>query len=291
LFEGGKMEFVTNLKQQMKKNHTAISPTAYLTAVLRAHSGIEYAEEFSKACGAETITKEFFGDEYDMALKMRSAFAERRFRALDIIIDRYKTNTIVELASGMATHGLIFSKDPHVQYIETDLPELIRYKEEVIQNVLSESRTNLFFKELNALKSDDYQKVFQDLEGPVTVVNEGLLMYLSHEEIEIVAKNVYELLKEKGGVWINPDIFLRDMYKQFTEILQTRGTDSVFKTGSSTLDNCFESFDVAEKLFTEIGFSIERFVQTELVPHVTSYTTDEMDKIMSQQEVWVLRVQ
>ena len=80
------------------------------------------------------------------------------------------------------------------------------------------------------------------------------------------------------------------MYKRFTKQLNTKGTDSIFNTGSSTLDNCFNNFEEAENLFKEIGFNIKRFVQTDLVPKVNSYTNKEMDNIMSLQEVWVMTV-
>ena len=46
-------------------------------------------------------------------------------------------------------------------------------------------------------------------EEPIAVVNEGLLQYLDSQEKTVLGRNVHQLLKRFGGIWITPDISKR----------------------------------------------------------------------------------
>lgn len=271
------------------ENYSKISQTAQLTTVLRLNTGIPYAEEIARLCGAEAAVKKMFGADYALAIKKRAAYCERRFKALSLVMKNEATDTIVELAAGLSPRGLIFSENPSLIYIETDLPELITQKEAIASKLFSSPRQNICFKPLNALVEADFKNFFTDLNQPVTILHEGLLSYLSQTEIKTLVLAIHRELATRGGCWITPDIFIKEMYQRFLADLQGVSVDEAAQTGRSTLANCFANFQMAEQFFDQLGFTVKRYKQRELVPKINSYTNAEMEEIMADQEVWVMR--
>jgi O-methyltransferase involved in polyketide biosynthesis len=128
---------------------------------------------------------------------------------------------------------------------------------------------------------------------PITIVNEGLLRYLSFEEKTIVAKNIHHLLKRFGGVWITPDITLK-------KVLHEMGKEHNYKvsliTGINVDDNRFENEEAARTFFENLGFSIERHsfmeVWDELVsPKNLGMSDEEAKRFTGSGVVYVMRIQ
>ena len=83
-----------------------------------------------------------------------------------------------------------------------------RNKTDIIESINNSIPDNLHIIGGNALRKNDFNKCKKYLKVSelVAVINEGLLRYLTFQEKRIVAKNVYNLLSEFGGVWITCDV-------------------------------------------------------------------------------------
>jgi hypothetical protein len=67
------------------------------------------------------------------------------------------------------------------------------------------SHPNLYFEAGDVLHREDIITAtshFQKSDGPIVIVNEGLLGYLTHEQKMIMAENIKYLLSCLGGCWI-----------------------------------------------------------------------------------------
>ena len=63
---------------------------------------------------------------------------------------------------------------------------------------------------LNALDPEAFRAAVDLLaSGPITVVQEGLLMYLDEAEKAALAANVRAALLARGGAWITADVYVR----------------------------------------------------------------------------------
>jgi O-methyltransferase involved in polyketide biosynthesis len=78
-------------------------------------------------------------------------------------------------------------------------------------------RPNHYFMNVNACSADDMQRAAAfilelELRGPLAIVNEGILVYLSRDEQRAFRDNVRRILARcsPGGAWITPDFSERD---------------------------------------------------------------------------------
>lgn len=101
---------------------------------------------------------------------------------------------------------MILSQNPAIAFVESDLPEMLHQKQQLVHRLIG-NRSNLHFLEINAthhLNSRLLNSYFQP-DKPVTLLCEGLLMYLTFIEKQQVCTNVREILQTFGGVWITSD--------------------------------------------------------------------------------------
>ncbi len=280
--------------------HDKISPTAKFVTYLRTLTDIPYSTEIAAACNAKEAFEKIIGDNPQDFLWM-APMIEMRYKSVDAALQRYHLKNIVELASGVSPRGLIWSRDNPGTFLETDLPEILAEKRAITMNILGgESRKNLQWLPVNVVNDEHFQAIenfFDD--GPIAVINEGLLPYLDREEKEKVARSIHRLLKKRGGVWITPDVSSSDRIKELIALDPKIG--QVMQaisghTGRNLQSNSFGSMEEAEQFFTGIGFKLTKWDQRELVPHLTALDKVEVDPkklaiMMERGKVWVMEVQ
>jgi O-methyltransferase involved in polyketide biosynthesis len=182
--------------------------------------------------------------------------------------------SIVELGAGLSFRGLAVVESAPVAYVDTDLPDMVAIKRSLLPSLSTKPRQgSLRLEALDALDRDALLKVIDALpEGPVTIVNEGLLMYLDDEEKRRLAANLRDVLRARGGAWITADVYVRT-----TETIFRDERTKAFVAAHGIDEKKFASFEQAERFFTESGFSIAaRARATGLRP--------------SSRETWTLRV-
>lgn len=182
------------------KGHTNI-PFARRTAELMMHPE-EYSPDF---------------DRKDMTFWARVLHFENRYWSINQLLTELPVKNILELSSGYSLRGFEKVREGHYHYIDTDLPELIDIKKDLLTALQEENNTikgKLEVLPLNALDEKQFREVVNHFpEGEIVIGNEGLLMYLNNEEKEKLCKIIYEILKERGGYWITADIYLKTQIK------------------------------------------------------------------------------
>lgn len=289
----------------MEKEYSKISPTAYLHAYYRTLYDLPYAKEIAGEINAEKKFREFLGEDPRLA-----PIFEARYKGTDRIIRKYirenDIRQILEIAAGLSTEGLILSGEyPNISYIETDLPEMVEMKGNIVENILEKNRDNLYFRPANVLDLTDLQKATTifDPSEPVIIASVGLLSYLNSEERLMLAMNMRDILSEFGGVWITPDPAMhnqrrREMYGD-ARAQQKVESKIAEKTGRSYEENAFENEKAADEFFTEQGFAIKKFSQLDGYKLISPEKTglDEksgeliLENIRSYGKVWVLSLE
>jgi hypothetical protein len=111
---------------------------------------------------------------------------------------------------------------------------------------------------LNALDETRFKEIVQHFEkGPLAIVNEGLLIYLSTEEKEKLCKIIHGVLEQRGGYWITADIYLKVSNLQVADPGLDERTKRFFEEHNVEA-NRFESFEKAEAFFNRMGFVIDK---------------------------------
>lgn len=245
-----------------------ISPTALLVAYARQFSDIPYTKEIAKLTNAEATVNQFVSQTEEQPIGI-AALIEARYKAIEQVRTRFDATQILELASGLLPRGTILSQDPAIAFIESDLSEMIRQKQQLVQQLIGK-RSNLHFLEIDAT-SDLNPRTVSDYfqpNKPVTILCEGLLMYLTFAEKQRVFANVRNILQTYGGVWITADLTTKLRAEKLEErdsALQLVRQKIVNSTGRSFAENEFDDLEHVKQFVQEQGFQAEQFSVLEVL--------------------------
>ena len=277
-------------------NHEKISYTAIGVAYARTFSDIPYSKEISNICDANNLTPESAEFHHKIA-----PYLEARFKSLTNLLTQSGVKNILELASGASQRDLIMTQDPEVNYIETDLPNMLQQKRAILDKLCEQTGIqlpkNLNLFELNALDEENFRKVIDDFpDGPIAIGHEGLLSYLSHKEKQKLAEIIKNILTERGGVWITPDIFtVADLQTIMNEQSQSgeKTLDQIkARTGRDFDRNVFTDLDEAKEFFSNLGFDFAIRTIGETAGELTSTKIGLDKKSVEDQlgiKIWELR--
>ena len=235
----------------------SVSPTAILTSYPRIFTDIPYEKEIynwlSKNCNDKVSLNKLLAPEI-----------EARYKLTDRIMEKLNISQVLELAAGYSSRGLIYSQKGY-KYIEMDLDGVANNKIRLI-NDLFEMNDNLHVVSGNALNFDDYIKCekYLDPNKEVSIINEGLLRYLTFDEKRIVGENIYKFLKKYGGVWITCDVTPKKFLQKQDEQNPTLNNNLNTVTSRNNLNDRFEDENHIKEFMKEIGFKnveIHKFIE------------------------------
>lgn len=233
---------------------------------MKAYTDIPYAGQAAALVQGPEVFDLNFNDK-DFWFWMRVMHFENRYRTIDQLLRQVNNKNILELSSGYSFRGPdICAKNSEVHYIDTDLPDVVATKQRmsdtlgITTNTVPGGKYELIA--LNALDETEFDAVISRFApGPVTIVNEGLLMYLNTEEKTKLCGIIHKVLKARGGCWITADIYIKRPEAVKTAIPQTQG-ETAFFDRHNIEENKFDSEEQALTFFKDLGFDLV----TEAVP-------------------------
>ena len=247
------------MKQETtKRDYNEISPSAKSLLLLKGITNIPFAKECVELiCLPGKYEPD--SNHKDLAYWKRVVHFENRYWSVDQLLSQLQINNIIELSSGYSFRGLDAVKGSKIHYIDTDLLNVIEQKKEMLPALLAgngELQGTLKMVALNALDEIEFNAIIDSFpDGPVVIVNEGLLMYLSNTEKENLCKIIYKVLQKRGGYWITADIYIKATLERFSKESDDHLKELVEQ--QKIEDNMFASFKTAEAFFNNAGFVIE----------------------------------
>lgn len=242
----------------MLDNFESISPTAIVTAYPRQFTDIPYEKQIYEWLKANCKNN-------DVKLnKLLAPEIEARYKLTNKILNDLNIKQIVEIAAGYSSRGIIYAQKGY-EYIEMDLEEVTRNKIRLLKDIANIPNT-LHITSGNALNYADFEKCskFLDKNKEVAIINEGLLRYLTFEEKEIVAKNIYNVLKKYNGVWITCDVTPKKFIEKQNECLPDFNNNLNQVTSRNDLQDRFDDIEHIKSFMMKIGFKnieIHRFIE------------------------------
>ena len=241
------------------RNYSTISPSAVSLLLMKGYTHIPFARRAAELL----LYPEKYVPDYekiDLTFWARMLHFENRYWSVDQLLADLPIKNIMELSSGYSFRGLEATRQKGVHYIDTDLPDVVATKKDIIKMLIKDNYLAEGVLEVIALNALDEQ-LFQDTvnhfpEGEIVIVNEGLLMYLDFKEKEKLCNIIYKILKERGGYWITADIYLKKKHEQLD--LKFDHKTSAFFEEHRIEDNKFNSFTEAEAFFKCMGFAIDK---------------------------------
>jgi O-methyltransferase involved in polyketide biosynthesis len=280
--------------------HEKISYTAIGVAYARNFSDIPYSKEISDICDASNLTPENAEIHHKMA-----PYFEARFKSLTNLLEQSGIKNVLEVASGVGPRDLILTENPEINYIETDLPDMLRQKQGILTKLLESKGLklprNLHFSELNVLDKESFTKVAAQFpNGPIAIGHEGLLAYFSREEKHRMGQIIHDILTDRGGVWITPDIYtledlsnLQSDSNKVSDSNHRKALEEVKRrTGRDYSAYAFSNLDDAKDFFDNLGFDFSINTIGEVADEIASSKIGLDEESVKKQlaiKIWQLR--
>jgi O-methyltransferase involved in polyketide biosynthesis len=241
------------------RDYSSISPSAKLLLLMKGYTHIPFARQ-----AAELIVypEKYIPDhnKKDLAFWARTLHFENRYFSIDQLQADIPVTNILELSSGFSFRGLKVAEQQKIHYIDTDLPNVISIKKDIVAALEGKNKIPkevLELLPLNALDENQFDEVVSHfISGSIVILNEGLLMYLNLEEKEKLCRIIHKTLTIRGGYWITADIYIK---RKPDSLPFTLGQDTkAFFEQHHIEENKFGSFEEAEDFFDRMGFAIDK---------------------------------
>lgn len=274
----------------MLDNFESISPTALVTAYPRQFTDIPYEKEIY-----QWLQKNCKNNDVKLN-KLLAPEIEARYKLTNKILDDLNIKQVVEIAAGYSSRGVIYAKKGY-EYIEMDLEEVAKNKVRLLKEIAS-IPDNLHITSGNALNYADFEKCneFLNKNKEVAIINEGLLRYLTFQEKEIVAKNIYNVLKKYNGVWITCDVTPKKFIEKQNVCLPDFNKNLNQVTSRNDLQDRFNDIEHIKSFMMKIGFKnieLHRFI--EMKEQLKSFeilgvSKEEYDELLENAIVAVIKI-
>ncbi|MDZ8105495.1 MAG: class I SAM-dependent methyltransferase [Nostoc sp. DedQUE12a] len=287
------------MNKQQTNDFDKIVLTGFMVSLARQFTDIPYAKELAQLIEKQGLVKLPQPENQDKSVLL-TARVEARYKAINKVIAEYQITQVLELASGLLPRGLVMSSNPNITFIESDLPQMIRCKQQLTQQLVAE-RPNLHFIEIDATsRPSDFSKSTPLLKAgqPVMILCEGLLTHLTLAEKQLVCANIRDMLHSYGGVWITPDFIdtgslVRSQQDDsgLQKLLQT-GTNL---TGRSLVNNNFGTLEQARQFVYEQGFRVTEHSMLNVIDELScleilGIEKEVVRKMLATQSVFALTV-
>lgn len=114
--------------------------------------------------------------------------------------------TPVDIPCGYTPRAVEFARKG-LPYYGLDLPVVIREISDRISALIPpEQREFVHYHEVDATNYASLEKALEDIDGPVCITTEGLLMYFTDSEAGALCDNICRILEKKGGCWYIADV-------------------------------------------------------------------------------------
>ena len=284
-----------------ERNFNTISPSAGALLMMKALTDIPFAKDTAAMVGDLEKYTQSVREKRSKVFLGRMIHFENRYKTIDFALEAIQPKQVIELSSGFSCRGLALALNRPVTYIDTDLPQFIINKKILVERLITEKRLKLqgalYIEPLNVLDEERFQQVVELLpSGPVTFVNEGLLVYLDAAEKKQLCAIILGIIKERGGQWVTGDVYIK---RDMTALLQQRQEAfdeelTKFLEEHNIEANKFESYEAAEAFFIECGFRVSRKIDTaynslsslQYIPYPVEEST--VKEWMKGRETWVL---
>lgn len=214
-----------------------ISMTVRIAVYLMARAGIADAREICAGLGIDPADAapgmiKLEGD----ALLGNAVVVEAKYRTMCELIKASGMGTCVDLPCGY-TPKAIHLTDSGMRFIGMDLPIVADEANEAIAP-LAGHRDMVSFHGVDATNYESLRVALEDVDGPICISTEGMMMYFTEHEVSVVVDNISRLLAEHGGCWITPDPeFTQQFLLTFDSLYGEESARNLVSSGGSAKGN------------------------------------------------------
>lgn len=211
---------------------------------------------------------------------------EAKYRTMCRLIEDCGYHVCADLPCGYTPKALHLTQKG-LRFVGLDLPIVVQEIAPIIRSVAKRPEL-MTFCEVDATNYESLETALRDIDEPICITTEGMMMYFTENEVDTVIANVRNLLEVHGGCWITPDPevklqFIGTFRSAFGESvldkLTTTENAAIKQSGGVNLSNSFildaanlsGSLKIAENLLAKHGLKFERVNLAENMPELSVY--------------------
>ena len=291
-----------------------VSKTAVPTLAMLAKAGYADAQTILGRLGVRLEDYAQGRDMDELGRYCHLIVREFRYVTLNRLVAESGIRCVFDLPCGYTPRALVVA-DAGRRYVGGDLPVVVESLRPVLEGMLTPGQRDMVsLAVVDATNYDSMLAAVADVEGPICVATEGLMMYLTNDERRLFLQNMRRLLAAKGGCWINADaetmVYYRAVYlavagpKKAVELIQkTKGAFSrqsdtnidahamLRKTGTFGLRDGFD-YDALEREYASMGLAVERVpvtldgVDLHVLASMGEGQANKLKELVSQVRFW-----
>lgn len=283
---------------------SAVSYTAPITLYWLAKAGVPEAVEYVQYIDAEKILKPKSITQYERVERVNKIYQEIRYSSLNDFIAVENYTNVMDLGCGVSPRCLNMARQG-INYVGTDLPDVVEVLNFYAPNfVKDDMRKYVRFEVADATDHSEMMNAAKSFNGKICIVEDGLLMYLPRDKQKAMLKNIRDILKEHGGVFVTSDfvageIFMginKTIYGEEDATIVGKETQKVYEDLSKVFfsDTIFKSTEEAVKFIEEAGLKVEMrplFSGKQDIMSIRDLNNRDIENInalMKQRFLWVM---
>ena len=290
------------MKIEIDYNAQAQANPVFLTAktavYLMTQAGLEDSDKIFAALNVDE-NQMFQGVDSNTVLG-NALVVESKYRTMCRLIENSGCHTCVDLPCGYTPKALHLTKKG-LRFIGLDLPIVVQEVEPIILS-LTDKQNFISFCGVDATNYASLEKALFDIDEPICITTEGMMMYFNESEVDAVISNIRALLKVHGGCWITSDpefklqfiLSFRSLFgeKALEKLLNQSGNSAMKQSDVENLSNSFildatnmtSSIKTTESFLHNHGLKAERVNVAEHMPALNIYRKLSPEQILNFKE-------
>lgn len=243
--------------------------TAKMTLSYLAKAGVKDAVEFAEKLGLTDFRKEFV--EFSKTDDTNAISQEFRYEFLNRNIKKAGRKNIMDVACGFSPRGLMMAKNGY-NYRGLDLAVSVAALSKVAEESKKDNLPGKFsYSVCDITNESSLIENAGKFDGEITIVCEGLFMYLKDFEIDSFCEGLKKVLQKHGGEFYTPDFASLEFYfaimaafygnEKAMEILCKMGAELKAKS-----DTDYPSLTSKDREPERIPFFKKHGLKVELIP-------------------------
>lgn len=272
---------VKNYKKEANPTYFTAKGTLYKLA----HANNEDAMQFLKLIDMSDLEKGFkeSGNLFEGASKLVAermgigigCAIELRYNVVSKVLDDSKLNNFFDIACGYTPRSL-YCKKKGVDYIGVDVPIVVDEMNEKVGELVKNGKHTPYIS-ADATNPSTIIKASEYLNGEVFISCEGLIMYLSLDELQELISGVKGILAKHGGAWYTSDLgvdykrvplpFIND--KMIEEKMYNKASTLKDTNDIKYFSNNFKTEEEKIKFFEKNGLLVEKLAIKDMNLNIT----------------------
>ena len=280
--------------------------TAPITLYWLAKAGVPEAVEYAKYINAESIIKPDNIAHFERVERINKIYQEIRYASLNDFIESEKYTNVMDLGCGVSPR-FMYLAPKGINYVGTDLQDVVNVLNIYAPNFIKDdTKKYVDFKVADASNYKEMMAAAKGFDGKICIVEEGLLMYLSHDQQKAMLASIRDILKKNGGCFVTSDFVAgesfmstnRTIYGDEDAIVIAKETQKLYEGVSEILfdDTMFKTTEEAVKFIEDQGLKVEMRPLFQSTPDLRSIRDlnnrdiASINTMLQQKLLWVITV-